>query len=342
MCYDDRDEPAEASMTLAATVLEAPERGPPEWATGTSEHGALRALAARSDRRGLLQLAAHAGALLTSGALVAQAWGSLWLAATMLLHGILLAFLFAPLHETIHRTAFRSRWLNDATASLCGLALALPPEYFRAFHFAHHRHTQDPARDPELAVPKPNSRWAYVRHLSGLPYWCARLATMARHARGRVDEPFIAARARPGIVREARLYLAAYAFALIVPLAAGSPAVLIWWLIPALLGQPFLRACLLAEHTGCPLVADMLRNARTTRSLALVRRLAWNMPYHAEHHAYPWLPFHALPAAHRLLEPKIAVQATGYVAVHRAIIRTLAPRRRCGCTPTSPGCTGGR
>jgi fatty acid desaturase len=47
------------------------------------------------------------------------------------------------------------------------------------------------------------------------------------------------------------------------------------------------------------------------------------MPYHAEHHAYPALPFHALPAAHRALAPRIAVQAPGYVAVHRDIIATL-------------------
>jgi fatty acid desaturase len=47
------------------------------------------------------------------------------------------------------------------------------------------------------------------------------------------------------------------------------------------------------------------------------------MPYHAEHHAYPALPFHALPAAHRALAPRIAVQAPGYMAVHREIIRTF-------------------
>jgi fatty acid desaturase len=272
-----------------------------------------------------MQLASHVSALLASGLLVAQARGSLWLAPAMLLHGILLTFLFAPLHETIHRTAFRRRWLNDATAGLCGLPLMLPPEYFRAFHLAHHRHTQDPARDPELADPKPQSIWAYVRHVSGLPYWRSRLAALVRHARGRVAEPFITPRLRPRIVREARLYLAVYALLLMVSLATGSRAVPIFWLIPALLGQPFLRCYLLAEHTGCPLVANMLENSRTTRSLAPIRRLAWNMPYHAEHHAYPALPFHALPAAHRALKAEIAVQASGYVAVHREIVGRLEP-----------------
>ena len=309
-------------------------------------HRALRALAARSDRRGLVQLAGHTGALLGSGALVAQAAGSLWLAPALLLHGILLTFLFAPLHETIHRTAFARRWLNDATAWVCGLTLALPPQYVRAFHFAHHRHTQDPARDPELARPKPDTLAAYLRHISGLPYWAWRLKTLARHARGRVEEPFVTARLRPRIVREARLYLAVYAAALIVPLALGSTAVLTFWLVPALLGQPFLRCYLLAEHTGCPLVADMLQNTRTTRSLAPVRRLAWNMPYHAEHHAYPWLPFHALPAAHRLLRHRIAIQASGYIAVNREIIASLEPRTEDGplrrTRPATPRSDGGR
>ena len=138
-----------------------------------------------------------------------------------------------------------------------------------------------------LRCPNPASHWAYVRHVSGLPYWRSRLTTMVRHASGRVDEPFIDTRLHARIVREARLYLAVYAVVLIVPVAAGSAAVLMAWLIPALIGQPFLRCYLLAEHTGCPMVASMLENTRTTLSLAAVRQLAWNMPYHAEHHAYP-------------------------------------------------------
>jgi fatty acid desaturase len=108
----------------------------------------------------------------------------------------------------------------------------------------------------------------------------------------------------------------------------ASTWALIFWLGPALLGQPFLRLYLLAEHTGCPLVPSMLQNSRTTRSVALIRKLAWNMPYHAEHHAHPALPFFALPEAHRLLQARIAVQARGYVAVNREIIAGLGRDQR--------------
>ena len=83
------------------------------------------------------------------------------------------------------------------------------------------------------------------------------------------------------------------------------PAALIYWVMPMLLGQPFLRLYLLAEHGGCPKVRDMLANTRTTKTTALVRFLAWNMPYHTEHHVYPAVPFHRLPEAHDLLKDKL-------------------------------------
>ena len=296
------------------------------YATARSEQREeLLRLAARSDAKGLAQLACHLGALGATGILVWSARGTWWLLPALLLHGIVLVFLFAPLHESVHWTAFRSRRLNDAVAWACGALLLLPPTYFRAFHFAHHRHTQDPGRDPELATPKPRTLCAYLRHVSGLPYWRERTLTTLQHACGRVDESLIGARQRPKLVREARLLLGVYALAGLASVAASSSALLYLWLGPILLGQPFLRLYLLAEHTGCPLVADMLENSRTTRSLAAIRRLAWNMPYHAEHHAYPALPFHALPAAHGILKARIAVQAAGYVAVHREIVAGLEP-----------------
>jgi fatty acid desaturase len=40
------------------------------------------------------------------------------------------------------------------------------------------------------------------------------------------------------------------------------------------------------------------------------------MPYHAEHHAYPSVPFHALPGLHHLVAARIVHHAQGY---HRAV-----------------------
>jgi fatty acid desaturase len=283
----------------------------------------LKALSQRSDAKGLAQLAGHAALLGLTGYGVTLALGSVWLLPAMAVHGVVLVFLFAPLHETIHRTAFRSRWLNDAVAWVCGVLLVLPPNFFRAFHFAHHRFTQDPKKDPELAIAKPVSLASYLLIVSGLPYWRGSVARTLKHAGGRVTERFISERQRPAVLREARLLLIGYGLVAAASFAAGSWAALVYWVVPALLGQPALRAYLLAEHTGCPFVPDMFRNSRTTRSTAAVRWLAWNMPYHTAHHVYPALPFHALPAAHRLIAHQVAVRDKGYLDVQRQIIGAL-------------------
>lgn len=291
--------------------------------SGAIDKPALKALSARSDRRGLAHLAGHLAAILATGILIADAWGSVWLLPALVLHGVVLAFLFAPLHETIHLTAFRSRALNRIAAFFCGLVLFLPSQYFRDFHFAHHRHTQDEGRDPELIRPKPENLGEYLLVLSGFPYWSEQAQLFARLAAGRVEEPFIPPQRRKTVVREARALIFLYVLIALVSIDLGSAAVIQYWLLPLAFGQPALRAFLMAEHTGCPLVPDMLRNSRTTRSNPLMRWLAWNMNHHAEHHAYPALPFHALPKAHKLVRDRIAVRASGYIAVHWGLVRRL-------------------
>ena len=285
-----------------------------------SEHAGLKALSRRSDVRGLLRFGGHLLLLAGTTALLWASRDSLWLGPALLAQGIVIVFLFCAAHEAIHRTAFRTRALNDAVAWICGLAILLPPAHFRAFHLAHHRYTQDPARDPELAEPKPRSLGAYLRHLSGLAYWRGQIAALLRHAGGRVGETYVRRQDRGKVVREARLFLAVYAGVAGLSLWASSALAMLVWVVPILLGQPVLRAFLLAEHHGCPENGDMMLNSRTTRSNAVLRWLAWNMPFHGAHHAYPALPFFALPAAQKILSNRARTQASGYLAFHRDVV----------------------
>ena len=56
----------------------------------------------------------------------------------------------------------------------------------------------------------------------------------------------------------------------------------------------------------------MFENSRTTFTGPLVRFLAWNMPYHAEHHAFPTVPFYRLPQLQRLTAPHLRATSPGY------------------------------
>lgn len=285
-------------------------------------HDTLRRLARRSNAPGLLQLGSHFGVLCATGFLIGVSRGHAWLVGALTLHGIVLCFLFCALHECIHRTAFKNSWLNESVAWICGALLMLPPEYFRQFHFAHHRFTQDAASDPELAAPVPANLTAYLWRVSGLPYWWDRLIVTLRHAfTARVRESFIPAEKARGIVREAQILWTCYLCILAASLYWQRTEALIYWLLPAILGQPFLRLFLLAEHAGCAFSNDMLENTRTTLTNPAVRGLTWRMSYHAEHHCFPSVPFHALPELHALIGPRIRVTTAGYLTVHREMLQ---------------------
>ena len=279
----------------------------------------------RSDRKGLIHLAGHLAALGLTGlpiALEAPGWPLL-----LLPHGILLAFLFCLLHEAVHRTPFRSAWLNGAAAWGAGLAVILPPAWFRHFHLAHHRHTHDPERDPELARPLPRSKRGLAWHIAGGSYWAREGRVLLVNAAGRNRDAFVPASARRALVGESRWFLLLYAGAAAASVHFGTAALLWLWLLPLMLGQPFLRLYLLTEHTGCPHVPDMLRNTRTTFTNPLVRFVAWNMPYHVEHHVHPTVPFHKLPAFHKVLQDDLTVTANGYPAAARAAVSAVLDGR---------------
>ena len=308
-------------MRIAVTV---PESQSGCVAAEGLDRDTLRRLSRRSDARGFLQLAIHCLFLGATGCLVWACRGTWWLLPAMLLHGVVLTFVFCALHETIHRTAFASRRMNDLVAWIAGAILLLPPEFFRAFHFAHHRFTQDPNLDPELAQPAPSTWSAYVWRVSGIPNWTRRLTVTLRHAiTGRVVESFVSGGKHPVIVREARILWICYVIVLVLSLFFRSSAALRYWIVPTMLGQPFLRLYLLSEHTGCALSGDMYANTRTTYTNLAVRLLAWQMPFHVEHHAFPAVPFHALAQVNSIIRARIQVSAPGYLAVHAGLTRSF-------------------
>jgi len=283
----------------------------------------LHGLMERSDGPALLRTAWHFGVLALTGAALWRLRGTGWLAPVLLAHGYVLAFVFCAFHETAHRTAFRTRWLNTAVGTVAGLLIIWPYRNYRVFHWEHHRHTQVPGRDPELYFRKPSSLPAYLLVLTGIPNFNRRFGDVLRLASGRADRPWMAPSERRPLIAEARGYLAVYIALAGVSLAAGSPAALLLWLAPLLAGQAFLRPYLLAEHTACAFTHDCLENTRTTLTLRLVRLFAWNMPYHAEHHSYPAVPFHALPRLHERVRDKIANLEPGYLAATARVNRYL-------------------
>lgn len=267
--------------------------------------------------------------------------------------GIVESFLFNGFHEMVHNTAFRTPALNSALAQVLGFLNFRGAKWFWCFHWAHHRYTNDPTKDPELSggsldLDDPTRTAAgYIAFLSGYPFGFERVVRMWRLALGTTSaDPWVADKppATQSFVRkEAAAYVVGYiciaAVALLRPVRVGVPVIL-YWLLPHCLGAGHLRLYQFAEHRACAMGSYTDTNAwacaRTTSTWWLYRKLAWQMPYHIEHHAYPNVPFHKLEDLHTMVKAAYAKEGhehipsgcdpsgeKGYVSLHTEIFNRM-------------------
>ena len=286
---------------------------------------AVRGLSARSNLRGALRACGHFGYLGLTGYGVWLTADNGWLRIPlMLLLGVGIVTMFAAMHECVHRTAFQSRRLNDLVGWIAGALCLYNFNYYRRYHTWHHRYTQDPQRDPELSTPKPTSLGGYIYHLSGVEFWLSKPRELASLALGRgAKYPYIAEGSVKEVTISAALQVALYAALLLGSILFRTDVALIYWFLPAVLAQPVLRALLIVEHTGCSADLNGLTNTRTTLASWPIRFLMWNMPFHAEHHLYPSIPFFRLPAAHQDIKSRLEHLSPSYPAANLEVVRSL-------------------
>ena len=290
----------------------------------------LRTLITRRTFPSLVRLGLHLSAFVAVGTALALSAEHAWRAALLsLLLAWLWSALFAPFHECTHRTAFRTARGNRIGAWLTSIPFGIAPSVYRTFHYEHHRYTQDVERDPELSGDPRYAAWpptvkTWLAAMSGYGLIMLKLRpllgfafkpqgeweTFARWA-PRIDDPV-------RLVFECRLLLTVWVVFILAALfviPGGG-----WLLFAAWFTHVFQVLWVVAEHTGLPLEGSILARTRSVASTPFVRFWWWNMNYHAEHHAWPSIPWHQLPAAHQIVTPQLESWVPGYFALHRSVL----------------------
>jgi len=288
----------------------------------------LRSLCAASNGKGAIQAVSHLGAIGVSGTLLWFTRGSWWAVPIFAVHGVLLNFLYAGQHELSHWTVFRSGWPNEWLGRLFGFVLFYPRTFDQVQHMAHHRFTQDWARDGELARDR-YTLGSYLLWMSGVTYWYTRWRRILRFAFGSVTEPYLPAKRHAELIREARLHLAGYAMIVGVSLMAHSGAAVFLWLAPMLVMKWVHQLQNTMEHLGLPHEDNVLVNTRSTRTNAVMRWLGWQMQYHTAHHAFPGVPFHRLRELNAAIFTERGAQPPSmtYIGFQIAVLRAFGRGR---------------
>jgi fatty acid desaturase len=247
---------------------------------------------------------------------------SLWafIACSLLLIATIAALqhrLSALAHEASHYVLFRNALANELASDLLLLfPLFAVTQKYRQSHFGHHRHVNDPARDPDwqrlalfepMNFPMPKARFVLRFVARGLwppailGYLLGR-AKAANHSRqSTTGRPLRA----PYRFRVARTMRGAYWLAGLTFLHALNlwPAFWLFWIVPLLTFYPFFMLMReIAHHANAP---DS-RKLTNSRLFDVNPLLAWAVfPYgqhaHLLHHLFAMIPHHKMREAHQFL-----------------------------------------
>lgn len=292
----------------------------------------MRSLIKKSDNPALIQFTLMYLLFFASCVWVVFSWNRSWL--ELILSQLSLAIMccstFAALHETAHNTAFKSQFLNRGAAVLAGLAHLYASAMFRELHFTHHRYTHVPGKDPEISIgnkPIPavvKNLPIYFAWLTGLPLLIFKTGMLINGAIGMPEfirkklYPFVRPKVRSELALESFFILAVYSGIVLSAIYIHNG----FWgiLVGQITGHCLLATYLTPEHNGLPPEGNILDRTRSMRTNKLVKLLMWNMPYHAEHHAYPAVPYHALPKLHQELGEEIKHKNLGYPDFHLKVL----------------------
>tara|TARA_B100000575_G_scaffold60715_1_gene46119 strand:+ start:1044 stop:2009 length:966 start_codon:yes stop_codon:yes gene_type:complete len=285
----------------------------------------LKPFLKRNNVSGLIHLFLHVGLIFISGILIYLSTNYFIKFLVMVAHGSFIAFLYAGLHECIHKSAFKNKKLNEIVGYSIGFVLLRSFLNGRYRHMAHHTFTQHPEKDPDK-VDFPSGYLEYLKHVTSLTIWIRIIDNLYRHSLGKMsssEKGYIPESEIKSLVLESRLMLLGYFFICMISLYFSTTFFLIYWLIPRILGEPFLRLVRMVEHTGKDETADMIHNTRTSFPSSFLKFLYWNMPYHVEHHLYASVPFHKLPKFHKLVKPHTDEVEPSILSVHLEILKQI-------------------
>jgi fatty acid desaturase len=298
------------------------------WYASPIPRSRLKELMQRKDGPAIRDTLLWFALIIGSGVAAGLAWGTWWCVPALFVYGTLYGSTSdSRWHECGHRTAFKTVWMNDVVYYIASFMVLREPTAWRWSHTRHHTDTIIVGRDPEIAVPRPPDLAAVCCKFFALPGGLRELEKIFRHCLGRlnaVEADYIPESERPKVFLEARVYVAIYAATIACAVATRSLLPLMLVGLPSFYGAWLMVVFGLTQHAGLAEdVLDHRLNCRTVYMNPVFRYLYWNMNYHVEHHMFPLVPYHALPALHEALKTDMPPAYRGLWEAYREIVPAL-------------------
>jgi fatty acid desaturase len=311
-----------------------------KWIKPDIDKRLLKELHERSDLKGGLQAGGFLLLISATGtaAVLSSLYQPWWITGILLfLHGTCCAFLINGIHELIHGTVFRTKWLNTAFTVIFSFLYVFNPVFFWASHTKHHRYTLHQPDDLEVVLPMRltlggflefafvnpralvNGLWIQVRYLFGIMKtdWEKTLF------------PPEAKKERRRLARWSAAILGGHAAILAIAIATGL------WILPVVIsGCGYYGGWLLyllnnTQHVGLTdEVPDYRLCCRTILVNPVFQFLYWHMNFHTEHHMWAAVPCYNLPRLHRAIRHQLPDPPRGLIQTWSQIIQILKRQKQ--------------
>ena len=273
------------------------------------------------------------GLLVLFAGLGVYLWFSVWSLLCFAVYGVLYGSASdARWHECGHGTAFKTRWMNTVVYNIACFMIMRDPTVWRWSHARHHTDTIIVGRDPEIVAQRPPALGHIAADVLGLFAVPQAFKHMAIHSSRRLtaeEATFVPDTERPRTYWTARIWLLIYAAVVVACVMSRSilPAMVIG--LPRMYGAWHHIMTGLTQHSGlADDVTDHRLNSRTVYMNPFSRFVYWNMNYHVEHHMFPMVPFHALPALHAEIKDDLPTPAPSIAAAFGEFMPVLLRQRR--------------
>jgi fatty acid desaturase len=209
------------------------------------------------------------------------------------------------MHDALHNTLFKRRWLNWVFGVITMTPLLVAFVAFKEDHLEHHRYNRSP-KDPDAFTMGKRGVLDFV-----LFYAYAFAGVILSFIHFNLLYPIAKFNAKNWTIFAVEVLIRVAFVWLLISWAQANGVLaktLEVWLIPIAFFSLFNSARFIAEHYGCPWDVGQLAGTRTIISNPVHSYFWNNINWHIGHHLYPSVPWYNLVELHELLKPEIAAQ----------------------------------
>ena len=301
-----------------------------KWYRPKLDKKTLKLLSKRNDSKALKHFLIYFLVLFSSGYLAYYTLGTWLCFIFFFIYGTIYSFSVANWHETVHKTAFKTRWLNEIFYHISSFMCDFEGFRWRWSHTFHHSYTLQTKDiyDHEIQVSRPTDLIAFFLNFIPLTdlLFPKRLIKyeVIKHSLGYfspVIETTAPQNQKNKIKWNSRLYVLIWLLVITLSIYLQSFLPILYIILPTYYGKPIWFLVNVTQHLAAAVnTKDHRESTHSIKINPILSFLYWKMEYHLEHHMFPMVPSYNLHMLHEEIKSELPTRFGSLYSFYKVIL----------------------